>query len=106
MDFPARHQRGRPAATQAPGPSTGRTYVDATAITDTDTRAGRSAASITLQNVGKEYPDGTVAVGDLTLDVQAGELAVLIGPSGCGKSTILRMINRLIEPSKGTILVD
>jgi osmoprotectant transport system ATP-binding protein len=80
--------------------------VDATAITDTDTRAGRSAASITLQNVGKVYPDGTVAVGDFSLDVQAGELAVLIGPSGCGKSTILRMINRLIEPSKGTILVD
>jgi osmoprotectant transport system ATP-binding protein len=76
--------------------------VDATAITD----AGRSAASITLQNVGKVYPDGTVAVGDFSLDVQAGELAVLIGPSGCGKSTVLRMINRLIEPSKGTIRID
>jgi osmoprotectant transport system ATP-binding protein len=76
--------------------------VDATAITD----AGRSAASITLENVGKVYPDGTVAVGDFSLDVQAGELAVLIGPSGCGKSTVLRMINRLIEPSKGTIRID
>jgi osmoprotectant transport system ATP-binding protein len=78
--------------------------VDATAITDAG--AGRSAASITLENVGKVYPDGTVAVGDFSLDVQAGELAVLIGPSGCGKSTILRMINRLIEPSKGSILID
>jgi osmoprotectant transport system ATP-binding protein len=78
--------------------------VDATAITDSG--AGRSAASITLENVGKVYPDGTVAVGDFSLDVQAGELAVLIGPSGCGKSTVLRMINRLIEPSKGTILID
>jgi osmoprotectant transport system ATP-binding protein len=78
--------------------------VDATAITDSG--AGRSAASITLENVGKVYPDGTVAVGDFSLDVQAGELAVLIGPSGCGKSTILRMINRLIEPSKGNILID
>jgi osmoprotectant transport system ATP-binding protein len=76
--------------------------VDATAITD----RGRSAASITLQNVGKVYPDGTVAVGDFSMDVQAGELAVLIGPSGCGKSTVLRMINRLIEPSKGTIRID
>jgi osmoprotectant transport system ATP-binding protein len=76
--------------------------VDATAITD----AARSAASITLENVGKVYPDGTVAVGDFSLDVQAGELAVLIGPSGCGKSTVLRMINRLIEPSKGTIRID
>ncbi|HEV7963226.1 MAG TPA: ATP-binding cassette domain-containing protein [Actinoplanes sp.] len=78
--------------------------MDATAITDSG--AGRTAASITLENVGKVYPDGTVAVGDFSLDVQAGELAVLIGPSGCGKSTLLRMLNRLIEPSKGRILID
>ena len=78
--------------------------MDATAINDSG--AQPSAASITLENVGKVYPDGTVAVGDFSLDVQAGELAVLIGPSGCGKSTILRMINRLIEPSKGDILID
>jgi osmoprotectant transport system ATP-binding protein len=78
--------------------------VDATAINDSG--AGRSAASIALENVGKVYPDGTVAVGDISLDVGAGELVVLIGPSGCGKSTILRMLNRLIEPSKGRILID
>jgi osmoprotectant transport system ATP-binding protein len=78
--------------------------VDATAIKDSG--AGRTAASITLENVGKVYPDGTVAVGDISLEVRAGELAVLIGPSGCGKSTVLRMINRLIEPSKGRILID
>ena len=78
--------------------------MDATAITDSG--AGRSAASITLANLGKVYPDGTVAVGDISLEVPAGELVVLIGPSGCGKSTVLRMINRLIEPSKGRILID
>jgi osmoprotectant transport system ATP-binding protein len=78
--------------------------VDATAITDSG--AGRTAASITLENVGKVYPDGTVAVGDISLEVPAGELVVLIGPSGCGKSTVLRMLNRLIEPSKGRILID
>jgi len=78
--------------------------VDATAIKEPG--AGRTAASITLENVGKVYPDGTVAVGDISLEVRAGELAVLIGPSGCGKSTVLRMINRLIEPSKGRILID
>ncbi|WP_433722849.1 ABC transporter ATP-binding protein [Actinoplanes sp. CA-051413] len=78
--------------------------MDATAINDSG--AGRTAASITLENVGKVYPDGTVAVGDISLEVRAGELAVLIGPSGCGKSTVLRMINRLIEPSKGRILID
>ncbi|MEV7621965.1 ATP-binding cassette domain-containing protein [Actinoplanes sp. NPDC089786] len=78
--------------------------MDATAITDSG--AGRTAASITLENLGKVYPDGTVAVGDISLDVPAGELVVLIGPSGSGKSTVLRMINRLIEPSKGRILID
>jgi osmoprotectant transport system ATP-binding protein len=78
--------------------------VDATAITDPG--AGRTAASINLENVGKVYPDGTVAVGDFSLDVPAGELVVLIGPSGCGKSTILRMLNRLVEPSKGSIKID
>jgi osmoprotectant transport system ATP-binding protein len=78
--------------------------VDATAINGSG--PARSAASITLEDVGKTYPDGTVAVGDFSLDVHAGELTVLIGPSGCGKSTILRMINRLIEPTHGRILID
>jgi osmoprotectant transport system ATP-binding protein len=66
----------------------------------------RTAAPINLERVRKQYPDGTVAVEGLTLDMAAGETTVLIGPSGCGKSTVLRMINRLIEPSGGTIRVD
>ena len=78
--------------------------MDATAINASG--PARGAASIVLENVGKTYPDGTVAVGDFSLEVRAGELAVLIGPSGCGKSTLLRMINRLIEPSGGRILID
>ncbi|GGO12719.1 ABC transporter ATP-binding protein [Micromonospora parathelypteridis] len=61
------------------------------------------AASISLQGIQKRYPDGTEAVRGLSLDVRAGELVVLIGPSGCGKSTVLRMINRLIEPTAGRI---
>jgi len=61
---------------------------------------------IRLSGVGKTYPDGTVAVHELDLDVAEGELVVLVGPSGCGKSTTLKMINRLIEPTTGTIEID
>ncbi|HEX8496507.1 MAG TPA: ABC transporter ATP-binding protein [Actinomycetales bacterium] len=60
---------------------------------------------ISLEGVGKRYPDGTVAVGDLSLQVHEGELLALVGPSGCGKSTILRMVNRLIEPTSGRIVL-
>ncbi|KKK04795.1 ABC transporter ATP-binding protein [Micromonospora sp. HK10] len=67
--------------------------------------AGHGAASISLERIGKRYPDGTEAVRELSLAVKAGELVVLIGPSGCGKSTVLRMINRLIEPTGGRILL-
>jgi osmoprotectant transport system ATP-binding protein len=63
------------------------------------------AAPIRLDGVRKVYPDGTEAVAGLTLDVPAGELVVLVGPSGCGKSTILRMVNRLVEPSGGRIVL-
>ncbi|TCB98955.1 ABC transporter ATP-binding protein [Micromonospora zingiberis] len=66
---------------------------------------GQRAASITLDGIGKRYPDGTEAVRDLSLHVDAGELVVLIGPSGCGKSTVLRMVNRLIEPTSGRIML-
>jgi osmoprotectant transport system ATP-binding protein len=78
--------------------------VDVTPTVD-DTTA-RAAASIELDGIRKRYPDGTVAVDRLSLTVPAGELVVLIGPSGCGKSTVLRMINRLIEPTDGRILLD
>lgn len=63
-----------------------------------------AAAGISLQGVRKEY-GATVAVEDLWLDAAAGQVLALVGPSGCGKSTTLRMINRLVEPSAGSILV-
>ena len=61
---------------------------------------------ITFTNVTKKYPDGTVAVDDLTLDIPEGTLAAFVGPSGCGKTTSMRMINRMIEPTSGTLTVD
>jgi osmoprotectant transport system ATP-binding protein len=61
---------------------------------------------IRLEGVGKTYPDGTVAVHDLDLDVPRGSVVCLVGPSGCGKSTTLKMVNRLIEPTSGTITID
>ncbi len=65
-----------------------------------------SRAHIRFDGVGKEYPDSTVAVGNLDLDVAQHELLTLVGPSGSGKSTLLRMVNRLVEPTSGRILVD
>lgn len=61
---------------------------------------------IGLDQVGKRYPDGTVAVGSLTLEIPTGTVTALVGSSGCGKTTTLRMINRMIEPTSGTIHVD
>ena len=61
---------------------------------------------ITFDKVTKKYPDGTVAVDELTLDVPEGTLTVFVGPSGCGKTTSMRMINRMIEPTSGTLTVD
>jgi len=60
---------------------------------------------IRLDHVTKRYGDGQVAVDDLSLEIADGELCVLVGPSGCGKTTTMRMINRLIEPTSGQILV-
>ncbi|MDT0446875.1 ABC transporter ATP-binding protein [Streptomyces johnsoniae] len=59
-----------------------------------------------FEHVTKRYPDGTVAVDDLNLEVAEGELVTLVGPSGCGKTTTMRMVNRLEEPTEGRVLFD
>jgi osmoprotectant transport system ATP-binding protein len=70
------------------------------------------AATIEFEHVSKHYDAATLksgapgAVDDLSLTVPAGRICVLVGPSGCGKTTTLKMVNRLIEPSTGRILVD
>jgi len=61
---------------------------------------------IKLEQVSKGFAGGSNAVLDLSLDIPEGQTCVLIGPSGCGKTTTLRMINRLIEPDRGRIMID
>jgi osmoprotectant transport system ATP-binding protein len=60
---------------------------------------------ITFEKVTRRF-GGRVAVDALDLQIRAGEIVILVGPSGCGKTTTLRMINRLVEPSEGRILID
>jgi len=64
-----------------------------------------TVAEILMEGLGKIYPDGTRAVGDVDLHIDDGEFLVLVGPSGCGKSTILRMIAGLEEISEGTMRI-
>ena len=61
---------------------------------------------ISFHDVNKVYADGTVAVDRLNLEVPEGTLTVFVGPSGCGKTTSMRMINRMAEPTSGTVVVD
>ena len=61
---------------------------------------------IRFDSITKRYPDGTVAVDNLTLEAPTGQITVFVGPSGCGKTTSLRMINRMIEPTSGEISID
>ena len=65
-----------------------------------------SETMISMREVTKTFPGSkSPAVSSLSLDVAAGETVVLVGPSGCGKTTTMKMINRLEEPTSGTILV-
>jgi len=60
---------------------------------------------IALQNISKHFGN-TVAVSDVSFEVKEGETLVLLGTSGSGKTTTLRMINRLIEPTSRTIIIN
>jgi osmoprotectant transport system ATP-binding protein len=65
------------------------------------------AAPLELRNVRKQYPGAArPAIEDLTLEIPAGEVCVLVGPSGCGKTTAMRLVNRMIDLTSGEILLD
>ncbi|RKW70127.1 ATP-binding cassette domain-containing protein [Galactobacter caseinivorans] len=70
-----------------------------------DSSTGGTA--ILLKEVTKSYPGQVkAAVGGLTLEIPAGSVVMFVGPSGCGKTTTLKMINRLIEPTEGQIIIN
>lgn len=66
-----------------------------------------NGAAIELKNVTKLYPNQPeAAVENFTMSISPGELIMLVGPSGCGKTTTMKMINRIIEPTRGSITID
>ncbi|WP_375388547.1 ABC transporter ATP-binding protein [uncultured Amnibacterium sp.] len=62
--------------------------------------------SIEFRHVRKTYPDGTTAVEDFSVTIPSRTTTVFVGSSGCGKTTLLRMINRMVDPTEGQILID
>jgi len=62
-------------------------------------------ADIVLEHISKRFPDGALAVNDVSLDIADGEFVILVGPSGCGKSTTLNMIAGLEDISDGELRI-
>jgi osmoprotectant transport system ATP-binding protein len=81
--------------------------LNAAASNQQDRSSGDAAASLELRDVSKRYPgQEEPAIDHLSLEVDAGEICVLVGPSGSGKTTAMRLVNRMIEPTSGDILID
>jgi osmoprotectant transport system ATP-binding protein len=70
------------------------------------TTNGENNSMITFENVTKVYPDQTVAIEDISFEVERGTTTVLVGPSGCGKTTTMTLVNRLEDPTEGTVYYD
>jgi len=109
QNHPTYDQRQQVIVTNSEDPQMVVPDVSPTADTSTAPAAqpnGRAgSAAIEFTNVVKSYQAGQPAVGNLNLNIDAGKITVFVGPSGCGKTTSLRMINRMVEPTSGTITV-
>lgn len=66
----------------------------------------KAPSMITFDNVTKVYPDQTVAIENISFEVERGTTTVFVGPSGCGKTTTMTIVNRLEEPTEGTVYYD
>jgi NitT/TauT family transport system ATP-binding protein len=65
-----------------------------------------TTGSLSFDQIGMVFPDGTEAVREATFTVNRGEFVTVVGPSGCGKSTLLKIASGLLEPTRGTVTVD
>ncbi len=59
-----------------------------------------------FDKVSKVFPDGTKAVDEVSFEIGEGECITFVGPSGCGKTTTVKLLNRLVEPTRGTIYLN
>ncbi|ADE02085.1 MULTISPECIES: ABC transporter ATP-binding protein [Haloferax] len=74
--------------------------------TSDHTHADEASAGLSVDGLTKIYPDGTLAVDDISFSIDAGDFCVIIGPSGCGKSTTLHSLVGNVPPTKGTVTLD
>ena len=76
-------------------------------VEQTESRTNGGTAKIRLENLAKRFPgQREPAVDDLSMEIPEGEIVIFVGPSGCGKTTTMKMINRIIEPTSGRIILD
>jgi len=66
----------------------------------------RGTESLSFENIGMTFPDGTEAVRNVSFTIRKGEFVTVVGPSGCGKSTLLKIASGLLDPSAGRVVVD